>query len=58
MQHYRQIINTDSVTLERGPKQALPISSIDFPTQPEIYVDQEVRLIYLAFEIRNIWLVS
>ena len=36
MQHYRQIINTDSVTLERGPKQALPISSIDFPTQQGI----------------------
>lgn len=36
MQHYRQIINTDSVTLERGPKQALPISAIDFPIQQVI----------------------
>lgn len=36
MQHCRQIINTDSATLERGPKQALHVSEIDFPTQQVI----------------------
>lgn len=35
-QHYRQIIETDSATLERGPKQALYTSTIDFLAQQVI----------------------
>lgn len=35
-QHCKQIIKPDSATLERGPKQALHISAIDFPTQQVI----------------------